>query len=171
MSERVGVSYKQHPPGGDLDATVIDRVGDGKTGCGGRPGQVRREAGAVLERRYTPGGHTHVFRRTEHERDVVLHPIGQVHDPRSKARRVFDDVTNGRLASARIPEVYDRIIIGDRAYALAAGIENVWMDDPRASLEGYPVRRTPRGTCGRGYGRARAERGPTASVVSRSSVS
>jgi all-trans-retinol 13,14-reductase len=52
---------------------------------------------------------------------VGLHYIGQVHDPRSETRRVFDDITDGKLRWAPMPDVYDRVLIGDRAFDLVAG--------------------------------------------------
>ncbi len=131
MPETVGIPYKQHPSAEAFDAIVIG------SGMGGLAAAaiLAKHGGKrvlVLERHYTPGGYTHVFRRPGYEWDVGLHYIGQVHDPRSETRRVFDDITDGKLTWAPMPEVYDRIIIGDRAYDLRAGADRF-----RDTLHGY----------------------------------
>jgi all-trans-retinol 13,14-reductase len=119
MSQGVGLSYKQQPPTGAYDAIVIS------SGMGGLAAAavLAKHGGKrvlVLERHYTPGGYTHVFRRSDYKWDVGLHYIGQVHDPRSETRRVFDDITDGKLRWAPMPDVYDRVLIGDRALSRAA---------------------------------------------------
>ncbi len=78
---------------------------------------------AVLERHYTAGGFTHVFRRPGFDWDVGVHYIGDVHRPGSPLRRIFDALTDGQLAWAPMGPVYDRIIVGDRRYEFAAGRE------------------------------------------------
>lgn len=77
----------------------------------------------VLERHYIPGGYTHVFRRHGYEWDVGVHYVGETHDRESLLRRVFDRITDGQLAWAQMPDVYDRVIIGDRIYDLVSGVE------------------------------------------------
>lgn len=86
----------------------------------------------VLERHYTAGGFTHVFRRPGFEWDVGVHYIGDVQNPASQNRRIFDHLTDGRLKWAAMPEVYDRIFIGGRSYDFHAGRERF-----RARLKDY----------------------------------
>ncbi len=131
MPDTVGNSYKQHPPTGEYDAIVI---GSGMGGLAAAAFLAKHghKRVLVLERHYTAGGFTHVFRRPDFEWDVGLHYIGQVHDPRSETRRLFDDITDGKLAWAPMPEVYDRVVIGDRAYGLVAGADRF-----RETLQGY----------------------------------
>jgi phytoene dehydrogenase-like protein len=131
MLEYTGISYRQRPPTGEFDAIVI---GSGIGGLAAAAILAKRggKRVLVLERHYTAGGYTHAFRRREYEWDVGVHYIGQVHDPRSDARRIFDDITDGTLAWAPMPDVYDRIIIGGKAYDLVAGTERF-----RATLQGY----------------------------------
>ena len=131
MSQPIARSYKQHPPEGQYDAIVIG------SGVGGLAAAaiLAKHAGKrplVLERHYVPGGYTHVFQRLGYEWDVGLHYIGQVDDPGSESRRLFDYVTDGKLAWARMPEIYDRLVIGDRTFDIPAGRER-W----RAALTGY----------------------------------
>jgi len=77
----------------------------------------------VLERHYTAGGFTHVFRRPGYEWDAGVHYIGQAADPVSPVRAAFDHITEGRLGWNPMPDVYDRITVGDRTYDFPAGLE------------------------------------------------
>jgi len=76
----------------------------------------------VLERHYTAGGFTHVFRRPGYEWDVGVHYIGGV-QPGGPVRAAFDSITEGRLDWQAMPDVYDRIHIADRAYDFPSGVE------------------------------------------------
>jgi all-trans-retinol 13,14-reductase len=78
----------------------------------------------VLERHYTAGGFTHVFKRNGYEWDVGIHYIGEVQRPNSAIRRIFDYITDGKLQWADMGRVYDRIIIGKKEYKLVKGVEN-----------------------------------------------
>ncbi len=78
----------------------------------------------VLERHYTAGGFTHSFKRRGYEWDVGVHYIGEVHNPNSPLRRVFDVITNGNLKWAKMDDVYDKIIIADTQYNFVAGAAN-----------------------------------------------
>ncbi len=123
------LSYKQHEPRGPWDAIVI---GSGMGGLAAAAvlsthGKMRV---CVLERHYTAGGYTHVFKRPGYEWDVGVHYIGGIEDS-GGVGPMFDLVTGGRVEWARMPENYDRIIIGDRSFDLVAG-----RDQLIASLEG-----------------------------------
>ena len=61
-----------------------------------------------------PGGFTHVFHRPGYEWDVGVHYLGEVNDPASGIRAVFDDLTDGTLQWQPMPDVYDRLVLGDR---------------------------------------------------------
>jgi phytoene dehydrogenase-like protein len=115
-------SYLQHAPQGAWDAIVIGS-GIGGLGAAALLARHARKRVLVLERHYTPGGFTHVFRRPGYEWDVGLHYIGKVLDARSPVRRLFDHVTGGRLAWAPMPEDYDHLLVGDRRYEFVAGLE------------------------------------------------
>lgn len=117
----VGLSYKQHPPEGDYDAIVIGS-GIGGLASAALLAQRAEKRVLVLERHYTAGGFTHVFHRPGYEWDVGVHYVGQMvaGDP---MRRLFDEITGGRLQWNAMPAVYDRIQIADRAYEFTAGAD------------------------------------------------
>ena len=85
----------------------------------------------VLERHYT-GGYTHTFKRKGFEWDVGVHYIGDVMHPKNELRKVFDDVSDGKLQWADMGEVYDTIVIGGDRYDLVKGRENL-----RKQLKSY----------------------------------
>ena len=66
----------------------------------------------VLEKHYTPGGFTHVFKRKGFEWDVGIHYIGEMQRETSILKKLFDYITDGKLKWADMGEVYDRIVIG-----------------------------------------------------------
>jgi len=75
----------------------------------------------VLERHYTAGGYTHVFKRTGYEWDVGLHYIGTVEGPDARMLPFFDYITDGQLNWASMDDVYDRMIIQDKVYDFVKG--------------------------------------------------
>ncbi len=88
----------------------------------------------VLERHYTAGGFTHIFKRKGYEWDVGIHYIGEVQRPKSAIKKLFDYITNKELKWADMGEVYDRIIIGDKVYDFVKGVENF----KRKMIEYFP---------------------------------
>src|SRR5580692_3287157 len=90
----------------------------------------------VLERHYTAGGYTHSFNRPGYSWDVGVHYIGQMQDPASPVRAVFDHLTDGRLQWQPMPDLYDRIVIGTgdarRTFDFPSGLENL-----RSSLKQF----------------------------------
>lgn len=77
----------------------------------------------LLEQHNILGGCTQVFRRRGYEWDVGLHYVGDVHRQHGILRRVFDHISQGELAWARMPDVYNRIVLGERSYDYVAGAE------------------------------------------------
>lgn len=77
----------------------------------------------VLERHYTAGGFTHVFKRKGYEWDVGIHYIGEVQRSNSAIKKIFDYISNQKLKWADMGRVYDRIIIGENEYELVKGVE------------------------------------------------
>ena len=78
----------------------------------------------VLERHYTAGGFTHIFKRRGYEWDVGVHYIGEMQRENSILKNLFDYVTNEQLKWADMGEVYDRIVIGDKIYDYVKGANN-----------------------------------------------
>jgi len=140
-ASKVGHSYKQERPEGRWDAIVVGSGMGGLTSAA----LLARHGGKrvlVLERHSTAGGFTHTFKRPGREWDVGVHYIGQC-EPGSPVRMLFDEVTNGTLAWSRMPDVYDRVILGGEKYDLVAGgrrfVETLAARFPgqRASVERY----------------------------------
>ncbi len=115
-------SYRQHQPEGKYDAIVIGSGMGGMT-CAGLLARDGKRA-LVLERHYTAGGFTHVFKRSGYEWDVGIHYIGSVNRPKSMLSSIFRYLTDGRLEWADMGEVYDRIVFGDEIFEFHAGREN-----------------------------------------------
>ena len=118
------VSYKQvghdgRTLAGPWDAIVIGS-GIGGLATATMLAKHAKKRVLVLERHYTPGGFTHVFKRPGYEWDVGVHYIGQC-EPGSQVRTLFDEVTDGEVEWAPMPDCYDRIVIGDDSYELVAG--------------------------------------------------
>jgi len=118
----IGTSWKKKAADGPFDAVV---VGSGIGGLGAAAMLARRRGlrVLVLERHYTAGGFTHTFERNGFEWDVGLHYVGKVASGRGALHGLFDYVTRGQLRWAPMPEVYDRIVVGDRSFDFAAGEE------------------------------------------------
>lgn len=114
-------SYKQHQITEKYDVIVI---GSGIGGLG--TAAILAKEGKkvlVLERHYTAGGYTHVFKRRGYEWDVGIHYIGEVHRPHTEINRLFKYVTDGQLEWAHMGKVYDKIMFGEKVYEFHAGKE------------------------------------------------
>ena len=116
-------SYKQKHQAADHYDTIL--IGSGM-GCLAAGACLAKEGQKVLllERHYTAGGYTHVFKRRGYEWDVGIHYIGEVNREKGVLKKLFDYVTDGELKWADMGEVYDRIVIGDKTYDFKKGVEN-----------------------------------------------
>jgi all-trans-retinol 13,14-reductase len=119
VSRRPFRSYKQQRPEGRWDAIVIGS-GMGGLACAALLARHGSWRVLVLERHGTAGGFTHTFTRPGFEWDVGVHYVGQC-EPGTPVRRLFDEVTEGGLRWARMPDVYDRVILAGEPYDLVAG--------------------------------------------------
>ncbi len=116
-------SYKQKPELQETYDTLV--IGSGMGGLA--TAAILAKEGQkvlVLERHYTPGGFTHIFKRRGYEWDVGIHYIGEVQRANSILRKLFDYVSDGKLKWADMGEVYDRIVIGDQHFDFVKGIKN-----------------------------------------------
>ena len=116
-------SYKQNPDVNKHYDTII--IGSGMGGLA--TAAILAKEGQkvlVLERHYTAGGFTHVFKRKGYEWDVGIHYIGEVQKNEKMIKKLFDYVTDGKLQWADMGDIYDRIFIGDKVYDLVKGVKN-----------------------------------------------
>jgi all-trans-retinol 13,14-reductase len=116
-------SYKQNPLLHESYDTII--IGSGMGGLA--TAAILAKEGQkvlVLEKHYTPGGFTHVFKRKGYEWDVGIHYIGEMQRETSLLKKLFDYITDGELKWADMGEVYDRIVIGDQHFDFVKGVQN-----------------------------------------------
>ena len=92
----------------------------------------------VLERHYTAGGFTHIFKRKGYEWDVGIHYIGGMEKDHSVLKKIFDYITESKLKWADMGPVYDRIVIGEQTYDFVKGVGN-WTEK---MLEYFPEEST-----------------------------
>ena len=116
-------SYKQKPQLADHYDTIIIGSGMGSLTTAAILAKEGQKV-LVLERHYTAGGFTHVFKRKGYEWDVGIHYIGEVQRPNSVIKRLFDYISDGELKWADMGEIYDKIVIGNKSYDLRKGVEN-----------------------------------------------
>jgi len=112
-------SYKKQRPEGKWDVVLIGS-GLGSLVCGVLLARQGKKV-LMLEQHYTPGGFTHVFKRKRFEWDVGIHYIGEVHDPSSGLRKLFDALSENQLEWADVGDVYDRLVFGETLYELPKG--------------------------------------------------
>ena len=115
----LGHPWKQLRPSGSFDAIVIGS-GIGGLAAAAMLSRMGKKRVLVLERHYRVGGYTHSFERAGYDWDVGVHYVGQV-GRGGAVRALFDRVSDGSLAWAPLPEVYDRIVLGERSYDLVTG--------------------------------------------------
>ena len=115
----IGVSYKQAKLDDRWDAIVIGS-GIGGLTCAALLAKRAGKRVLVLERHYTAGGFTHVFTRPGYEWDVGVHYIGQVGEG-GAMRTAFDEISDGKIEWARMPEVYDRAVLPSGSYDFVSG--------------------------------------------------
>jgi all-trans-retinol 13,14-reductase len=119
---KVGQPYRGWKGRDDFDVII---VGSG-IGALSAAALLAKRAGKrvlLLERHYTAGGYTHVFRRPGYEWDVGIHYVGEFHRPGSMLASLFDYVSDGKVAWEPMGDVYDRMIIAGKSYDFVAGPE------------------------------------------------
>ena len=116
-------SYKQQHQLAEKYEAIIIGSGIGGLAAGAMLSKEGQKV-LILERHYTPGGFTHIFKRKGYEWDVGIHYIGEVQRPNSAVKRMFDYITEGELEWADMGEVYDQIIIGEKKYDFVKGVRN-----------------------------------------------
>lgn len=116
-------SYKKKPKLQDIYDTIIIGSGIGSLATAAILAKEGHKV-LVLERHYTAGGFTHIFKRRGYEWDVGIHYIGEVQRQNSILKKLFDYVSDNKLKWADMGEVYDKIIIGTKEYDFVKGVQN-----------------------------------------------
>ena len=135
-------SYKQNPTVASHYETIIIGSGMGSLTTAAILAKQGQRV-LVLERHYTAGGFTHVFKRKGYEWDVGIHYIGEVQRPNSVVKRLFDYISDSKIEWADMGEVYDKIIIGEKQYDFVKGVQNFkeklveYFPDEKAAIEAY----------------------------------
>ena len=115
---RIGNRYRPGRLAPAYDAIVIGSGMGGLTSAA-----LLSELGwkvCVLEQHYTAGGYTHSYDRAGYEWDVGVHYIGDV-GAKTRTRRLFDFLSDGKLQWAPMAQEYDRFYIGDKVFCARAG--------------------------------------------------
>ena len=115
---RIGYRYRPNRLAARYDAIVIGSGMGGLTNAA-----LLSELGwkvCVLEQHYTAGGYTHSYNRNGYEWDVGVHYIGDV-GSKTRSRRMFDFLSDGKLEWAPMDAEYDRFYIGDKVFNAIAG--------------------------------------------------
>ena len=108
-------SYKKSPELAESYDAILIGTGIGCLCAGALLSKLGKKV-LLLERHYTAGGFTHVFKRKGFEWDVGIHYIGEVQRPNSVLRKLFDYVSDNQLKWDDMGEIYDRIILGNKQY-------------------------------------------------------
>jgi all-trans-retinol 13,14-reductase len=127
MVNKLYESYKQSPQLDDSYDVII--IGSGLSGL--TTASLLAERGKkvlILEKHYTPGGFTHIFKRNDYEWDVGVHYIGEMHKSSSIIARLFNHISDGQLKFADMGEVYDVIVIGGKRFEIRKGVTQLKAD-------------------------------------------
>ncbi|MFH1455732.1 MAG: NAD(P)/FAD-dependent oxidoreductase [archaeon] len=119
----IGTSLKKSEFKHNYDAIIVG------SGIGGlTTGAILSKEGkkvAVLEKHYTVGGFTHVFKRRDWIFEVGVHYIGEMENPESLMRKISDYVTDGRLEWHLFTDNYDRVVVEGESFEFPAGKDNL----------------------------------------------
>jgi all-trans-retinol 13,14-reductase len=111
--------YRRSPVTKNYDAIVIGS-GIGGLAAAAMLARHGRRRVLVLERHYTLGGFTHVFRRPGYEWDVGVHYIGDT-QPGGMMRAIFDDITDSALDWEDMGPIVERIRLGGETFVYPKG--------------------------------------------------
>lgn len=137
MAKKAGKPYRSWKPQGECDAIVIGS-GIGGLGVAALLGLRAGRRVLVLERHGIAGGFTHTFKREDWDWDVGLHYVGEVHRPQSGLRRLFDELSGGRLQWQAMGDVYDTVVVDGRRFEYVTG-RRAWRD---RMIEYFPSEET-----------------------------
>ncbi len=124
-------SFKREKPTGNFDVILIGS-GPGSFTAASLLSRVAGKRVLILEKHYTPGGFTHVFKRRGFEWDVGIHYLGEFHREKGMSGRLMRYLCDDQLRWEELGEVYDKIIFGQEVYEFKKGIDNF-----KDTLKGY----------------------------------
>ena len=116
-------SYKKNPALANKYDTIIIGSGMGSLTTATILAKEGKKV-LVLEKHYTAGGFTHIFKRKGFEWDVGIHYIGEVQKETSVIKKLFNYISDDKLEWADMGDVYDKIIVGDKTYDFVKGVQN-----------------------------------------------
>lgn len=116
-------SYKKNPALANKYDTIIIGSGMGSLTTAAILAKEGKKV-LVLERHYTAGGFTHIFKRKGFEWDVGIHYIGEVQKNTSVIKKLFDYISDAEIKWEDMGEVYDKIVVGDKEYDFVKGVQN-----------------------------------------------
>ena len=123
MERRAPGTPLKHYSGDDRYDAIVIGSGIGGLGVAALLAKQARKRVLVLERHYTAGGMTHVFRRPGSPGTSAC--IHRRHARGRRPRRLLDHLTEGRLEWAPMPEAYDRVRVGEFAFDYVRGKERL----------------------------------------------
>lgn len=118
----VGERYDSKIASEKFDAIIIGSGLSGLTVASLLSRQGKRVL--VLEKHYTAGGFTHMFKRGEFAWDVGVHYVGDVHVKGTSFQKMFEYLSDGKLEWCALDQVYDRVFINGEQFEFKAGVEN-----------------------------------------------
>jgi all-trans-retinol 13,14-reductase len=120
--ETVGKAYrKTQGISGDFDAIIIGSGMGGLSVASTLAQQNKRVL--LLEQNSVIGGMTQSYSRKGYRWTVGMHYIGDVSSEKSAGWKLFNYVTGGGLQWTPMPDIYNRMSIGDQHYEIPAGAE------------------------------------------------
>lgn len=120
--ETVGNAYRKTAGiSGEFDAIVIGSGMGGLSVASTLAQQNKRVL--LLEQNNVVGGMTQAYSREGYRWTVGMHYIGEVSSERSAGWKLFNYVTGGGLQWTPMPNIYNRMAIGDQHYEIPTGAE------------------------------------------------
>ncbi|MBI1262219.1 MAG: NAD(P)-binding protein [Rhizobiales bacterium] len=126
---------------GEFDQIVI---GSGMGGLGAASLLAQRgHRVLVLEQNNVIGGLTQSYERAGYKWTVGLHYVGEVGTRATMTRKLFDHATGNGVEWAPMPEIFNRVVIGQKEYPIPAGLEpfrdalKSWFPNEGAAIDTY----------------------------------
>lgn len=107
---------------------IIIGSGMGGLTCASLLAKLENKKILILERHFTVGGYTHMFKRKgRFQWDVGLHYVGEMYEG-SRYRALFDFVTNDQVEWVAMPDSYDIYHYPDFTFLSRRGFDRLGAD-------------------------------------------